>query len=119
MHSPGADRIELCAALEVGGISPSFGLIRKSIEIFQKNVFVLIRPREGDFVYSDDELEIMLSDIHLAREMGAGGIVSGALLQNNKIDIEKTQLLIEASGNLPFTFHRAFDLVQDYFYWNN
>ncbi|MBK8362864.1 MAG: copper homeostasis protein CutC [Bacteroidia bacterium] len=112
-HSAGADRIELCAALEVGGISPSFGLIRKSIEIFQKNVFVLIRPREGDFVYSDDELEIMLSDIHLAREMGAGGIVSGALLQNNKIDIEKTQLLIEASGNLPFTFHRAFDLVPD------
>lgn len=112
-HSAGADRIELCAALEVGGISPSFGLIRKSIEIFQKNVFVLIRPREGDFVYSDDELEIMLSDIHLAREMGVGGIVSGALLQNNKIDIEKTQLLIEASGNLPFTFHRAFDLVPD------
>lgn len=112
-YNAGADRIELCAALEVGGITPSFGLIKKAIELFQKNVFVLIRPRSGDFVYSDEEVEIMLSDIHLVREMGVGGIVSGALLQNNKVDIETARLLIEASGNLPFTFHRAFDLIPD------
>lgn len=112
-HNSGADRIELCAALEVDGITPSFGLIKKAIELFQKNVFVLIRPREGDFVYSKSELEIMLDDIHLAKEMGVGGIVSGVLLQNNKIDIERTQLLIAAAGSLPFTFHRAFDQIPD------
>lgn len=112
-HKAGADRIELCSALEVGGLTPSFGLIKKAIELFKRNVFILIRPREGDFVYSDDELEIMLSDIHLAKEMGVGGIVSGALLHNNKIDLEKTQLLLDAAGHLPFTFHRAFDLIPD------
>ena len=112
-HNAGADRIELCAALDVGGITPSFGLIKKAIELFRNNVFVLIRPREGDFVYSESELEIMLDDIHLAKEMGVGGIVSGVLLQNNKIDIERSQLLIDAAGTLPFTFHRAFDQIPD------
>ncbi|MBP6532592.1 MAG: copper homeostasis protein CutC [Bacteroidia bacterium] len=112
-HNAGADRIELCVALEVGGLTPSFGLIKKAISIFKKDVFVLIRPREGDFVYSNEELELMLDDIHLVKEMGVGGIVSGALLSNNKIDIEKTQLLLDASGLLPFTFHRAFDLIPD------
>ena len=112
-HNAGADRIELCVALEVGGLTPSFGLIKKAISIFKKDVFVLIRPREGDFVYSNEELELMLDDIHLVKEMGVGGIVSGALLSNNKIDIEKTQLLLDASGHLPFTFHRAFDLIPD------
>jgi copper homeostasis protein len=112
-HTAGADRIELCAALEVGGITPSFGLIKKAIDLFQKNVFVLIRPREGDFVYSESDLEIMLDDIHLAKEMGVGGIVSGILLQNNKIDVERTKLLIDAAGTLPFTFHRAFDQIPD------
>ncbi len=112
-HKAGADRIELCVALEVGGLTPSFGFIKKAISIFKENVFVLIRPREGDFVYSDEELELMLDDIHLVREMGVGGIVSGALHSNNKIDLEKTKLLIEASGKLAFTFHRAFDLIPD------
>ncbi|MBK7570737.1 MAG: hypothetical protein IPI10_03615 [Bacteroidetes bacterium] len=112
-HNAGADRIELCVALEVGGLTPSFGLIKKAISIFKKDVFVLIRPREGDFIYSDEELELMLDDIHLVKEMGVGGIVSGALLSNNKIDIERTKLLIDASGHLPFTFHRAFDLIPD------
>jgi len=112
-HNAGADRIELCVALEVGGLTPSFGLIKKAISIFKKDVFVLIRPREGDFIYSDEELELMLDDIHLVKEMGVGGIVSGALLSNNKIDSERTKLLIDASGHLPFTFHRAFDLIPD------
>lgn len=110
-YNAGADRIELCVALEVGGLTPSFGLVKKAISIFKKEVFVLIRPREGDFVYSDEEVEIMLDDIHIVKEMGVGGIVSGALLSNNKIDFEKTKLLIDAAGNLPFTFHRAFDLI--------
>ena len=112
-HNAGADRIELCVALELGGLTPSFGLIKKAISIFKRDVFVLIRPREGYFIYSDEELELMLDDIHLVKEMGVGGIVSGALLSNNKIDIERTKLLIDASCHLPFTFHRAFDLIPD------
>ncbi len=112
-HHAGADRIELCSALGLGGLTPSFALIKKAITVFQKNVFVLIRPREGDFVYSDDELEIMLDDINLVKEMGAGGIVSGVLMTNHKIDIERTKLLVKAAGHLPFTFHRAFDLISD------
>lgn len=112
-HNAGADRIELCVALEVGGLTPSFSLIKKAIDIFKKDAFVLIRPREGDFVYSDEEVELMLDDIHLVKEMGAGGIVSGILTSNNKIDIERTKLLVDATGHLSFTFHRAFDLIPD------
>lgn len=111
----GADRIEVCSALSVGGITPSFGLVKKAISLFSKNTFVLIRPREGNFIYSDEEFEIILDDIHLVKQMGVGGIISGALLSNNKIDVEKTKAMIDASGELPFTFHRAFDLIPDPF----
>ncbi len=109
----GADRIELCSALSVGGLTPSLAIIEAAVKIFPSGVFVLIRPREGNFVYSNEEFELMLRDIELVKSAGAAGIVSGVLLSTNKIDKERTRLLIKATSPLPFTFHRAFDLISD------
>lgn len=105
----GAGRIELCAGLSDGGTTPSAGLIAAVAERCQIPVFVLVRPRGGDFNYTEAELGIMLRDIQLAKSLGAAGIVTGALYVNDKIDIEKTQLLVSVARDLPVTFHRAFD----------
>ena len=107
----GADRIELCAELSVGGITPSFGLLEKISKEITIPVHVLIRPRSGDFCYTDDEFEIMKSDIQICKEFGFSGIVSGILNHDNSIDIQRTKELIELSKPLSFTFHRAFDCV--------
>lgn len=109
----GADRIELCSELGVGGITPSFGLIQKVVEELAIPVFVLIRPRSGNFVYSDEELDGMKRDIHICKELGCAGIVSGVLTSDNRIDVKRTQELIEISKPLEFTFHRAFDWVEN------
>ncbi len=109
----GADRIELCSELAVGGITPSLGLleeVRKNIRI---PVHVLIRPRSGDFVYSDAEFRIMLRDIAACRSLGFEGIVSGCLHPDGSVDEGRTGNLIEASGDCHFTFHRAFDRTPD------
>ncbi|HOY40075.1 MAG TPA: copper homeostasis protein CutC [Bacteroidales bacterium] len=105
----GAHRIELCSALDLGGITPSQGLIRSVCEAVSIPVFVLIRPRQGDFIYNSTELSLMNRDIELAIEAGAKGIVSGVLDATGCVDSKATQQLIRASGGLPFTFHRAFD----------
>ena len=107
----GAHRIELCTELAVGGLTPSYGLIKEVIENLDIPVFVLIRPRSGNFMYSDSEFEIMKQDIQLCRSLGCSGIVSGVLHANNTVDIERTESLIEFSKPLRFTFHRAFDCV--------
>ena len=109
----GADRIELCSALSVGGLTPSIAFIEAAKNYFEGDVFVLIRPREGNFVYSEAEFEIMLNDIAIAKKHGATGIVSGVLLSMNKIDIDRTRKLVDATYPFPFTFHRAFDSVAD------
>lgn len=109
----GAHRIELCSELAVGGITPSHGLIEKVTKEVPIPVHVLIRPRSGDFTYSDAEFEIMIKDIEFCKEIGSAGIVSGVLQSDNSIDIERTHKLIEASKPLNFTFHRAFDWVSD------
>ena len=109
----GADRIELCAELAVGGVTPSFGLLQLVREYISIPVNVLIRPRSGDFTYSDLEFEIMKRDIALCRELGFNGIVSGVLSKNFTLDYKRTKELIEASRPLQFTFHRAFDWVRD------
>jgi copper homeostasis protein len=110
----GAHRVELCDNLLEGGTTPSLGMI-KQVKKHAPNVkvFVIIRPRGGDFLYSDLEKEVMIEDILAAKEMGADGIVSGALIKDGSIDIEFTKKMIEACGNLPFTFHRAFDMCSD------
>ncbi|MDP5082564.1 MAG: copper homeostasis protein CutC [Winogradskyella sp.] len=107
----GAHRIELCQELSVGGITPSYGLLRQVKENLSISVFVLIRPRGGNFVYSDAEFEIMKHDIQLCKELGYEGIVSGVLKTDKSIDIERMRVLVELSKPLSFTFHRAFDEV--------
>jgi copper homeostasis protein len=105
----GANRIELCSDLSVGGLTPSHDLIKKVIEKLNIPVHVLIRPRDGDFAYSKKELETMLSDIEFCKKLGCSGIVSGILTSENTIDEKATRQLIEASYGMEFTFHRAFD----------
>jgi copper homeostasis protein len=111
----GADRIELCNVLGAGGVTPSFGFVehvRKNISI---PVHVLIRPREGDFLYSNDEFNSMLRDIEICKELGAEGIVSGILTANGSVDMSRCKELVEKARPLSFTFHRAFDLTADAF----
>ncbi|WP_430467338.1 copper homeostasis protein CutC [Winogradskyella ouciana] len=109
----GAHRIELCQELSVGGITPSYGLLKQVIEHFNIPVFVLIRPRGGNFMYSKDEFEIMKHDIEVCKELGCAGMVSGVLKDDKNIDIERTKELVELSKPLEFTFHRAFDEVKN------
>ena len=109
----GADRIELCSCLECDGLTPGAGLLTRVLESVDIPVFAMVRPRSGDFVYAHEDLSVMLAEIdHLSR-LGACGIVSGALTEDNEIDLKATEQLVKASGNLPFTFHRAFDSVSD------
>jgi len=109
----GAHRIELCSELAVGGITPSYGLLKAVREQVGIPVHVLIRPRSGDFTYSDGEFEIMRADIAICRDLGFDGIVSGVLKKDCSLDVKRTKTLIEASGKLKFTFHRGFDWVKD------
>ena len=107
----GAQRIELCSELTAGGITPSYGLIKKVIEAMSIPVHVLIRPRSGDFYYSDTEFQTMLEDIAICKSLGADGIVSGVLREDLQVDWDRTIALKKATGSCSFTFHRAFDLV--------
>lgn len=109
----GAGRVELCANLMEGGTTPSAGLIRSVVAHIHIPVFVIVRPRGGDFMYSAEEIEVMLRDIEAAKACGAHGIVSGALHANGAIDEDGTDALLEAAAPLPFTCHRAFDLTRD------
>jgi copper homeostasis protein len=109
----GADRIELCSELSVGGITPSYGLLKKISENITIPVHVLIRPRSGDFYYSTIEFEQIKKDIKICKEFGFNGIVSGVLNEDNSIDILRTKELITISKPLSFTFHRAFDCAEN------
>ena len=107
----GAHRIELCENLAVGGVTPNFELAKKVISELNIPVFILIRPRDGDFYYSIEEFEQIKKDIILFKDLGCKGIVCGILTKDNNIDISRTSELIELSKPLEFTFHRAFDEV--------
>lgn len=111
----GADRIELCSALSEGGVTPSAAFIEYAVKASTIPVNVLIRPRGGDFVYTSDEIDMMVSDINFAGRSGASGVVIGALLPNGDIDVEACQKMADTarSHNLSITFHRAFDLCSD------
>jgi copper homeostasis protein len=102
------DRIELCQDLEQGGLTPSAGMIQYAISK-EIETHVLIRPRAGGFNYSDLELEVILNDIQIAKQLGAKGIVVGVLQDNFELDILKLQRIKAVSGELELTFHRAFD----------
>ena len=107
----GAQRIELCEALELDGLTPQSGLIEKAVASGIR-VHVLIRPREGDFVYSKEERLLMEQQIASARRLGAQGVVWGALTAEGDIDMPLCRRLMEASQGLSVTFHRAFDVCR-------
>ena len=109
----GADRIELCKDLHLDGLTPDYKSAKRTIDKLEIPVFILIRPRGGDFIYSHEEFELMKRDILRFRKMGCKGIVSGVLNSDNSIDIKKTKELVELSRPLEFTFHRAFDKVNN------
>lgn len=109
----GATRIELCDNLLEGGTTPSIGMIRQLRKMLDIDIHVLIRPRGGDFVYSPEEAEVMLSDIRQASQYGVDGVVIGALLPDGTIDKNLTSRMIEAAWPLKTTFHRAFDFCVD------
>ncbi len=112
-QSAGAQRIELCSALDAGGITPSAGLIRAVVEALHIQVNVLIRPREGGFCYSDRELAIMLDDIQFCRDAGVNGVVVGALDKYGALDLSKLEAMREKAGNMEVVHHRAFDFCAD------
>ncbi len=112
-NEAGADRVELCDSLIEGGTTPSIGTISIAKELFDIDVFVLIRPRGGNFVYDNTEEEIMLRDIKQAAINGADGLVIGALNPDGSINYDQCCRLIEAAKGLPITFHRAFDHSKD------
>jgi copper homeostasis protein len=109
----GADRVELCDNLLEGGTTPSAGLIAACCERLRIPVHVLVRPRGGDFVYSEVDLDVMRRDIAVARQYGARGVVIGVLLPDGTIDLPRTRALVAAARPLSVTFHRAFDFTVD------
>lgn len=110
----GAQRLELCANLAEGGITPSLGTLEAALARCRGvRVHVLIRARPGDFVYSPAEVEVMVADVGAARRAGAHGVVLGALSPDGRVDRPTMSRLIEAAGDVPVTFHRAFDACAD------
>lgn len=109
----GADRIELCADLGIGGISPSLGMIQLAVERLRIPIHVMIRPRRGDFLYTDPEFTVMLRDIDAVKSAGVQGAVFGVLLADGSVDVERTSALVEAARPLSVTFHRAFDMCRE------
>ena len=110
----GAARLELCDALSDGGTTPSAGMIAACRERVSIPVFVIIRPRGGGFVYSESELDVMRRDIVAARGLGADGVVFGVLRRDGRVDEEQARSLVGVAGDLPVTFHRAFDFIPDH-----
>lgn len=109
----GAGRVELCTALELGGLTPSPAQIAMARERLRIPLYVLIRPRAGDFLYNDVECEVMLRDIEACVALGCDGVVLGVLDAEGEVDRSRCQALIDAAGRLGVTFHRAFDLSRD------
>lgn len=109
----GADRVELCANLPEGGTTPSAGMIREVRAVFSGGLMVIIRPRGYDFLYSEDEMAVMLHDIRVSRELGADGVVIGCLSADGSVDRERCSRLLDAARGMDVTFHRAFDMTRD------
>jgi copper homeostasis protein len=109
----GADRIELCAGLASGGLTPSQELIAASVRALTIPVYVLIRPRGGSFVFSAEEFALMRRQICAAREAGASGVAVGLLREDGRVDVERTRELVECARPMAATFHRAFDETPD------
>ena len=110
----GAYRVELCAGIPEGGTTPSFGEMRMARQLLQETkLHIIIRPRGGDFLYSQLEQEIMLHDINVARQFGADGVVFGCLTAEGNVDVPAMKKLMNAVGDMNVTFHRAFDMCRN------
>lgn len=109
----GADRIELCSELSVGGLTPAAKLMKKTCSVLKIPVMVMIRPRAGNFHYSEEEISQMKQEIDLAKKAGAAGVVFGLLTSKNQIDIENTRILADYATPLPVTFHKAIDELEN------
>ena len=114
-QNAGAHRIELCDNPEEGGTTASYGFIKAARKKLQIELFPIIRPRGGDFLYSDDEFEIMKADIKVCKDLGCDGVVIGMLTPDNKVDKKRCRVLVEYAYPLGVTFHRAFDRAVDPF----
>lgn len=109
----GANRVELCAAIPEGGTTPSYGEIVKARELLDIKLHVIIRPRGGDFCYTQLEVETMLEDIKLCQQLRVDGVVFGCLSANGSIDMKNMKRLMDSAKGLSVTFHRAFDVCKD------
>lgn len=112
-QTAGASRIELCDNPADGGTTPSYGLIQAAREILHIDLYVMVRPRGGDFLYSESEFEIMQADVEMCRELGCNGVVIGLLKFDGSVDKERTRTLVELAQPMGVTFHRAFDRTRD------
>ena len=110
-QSNGANRIELCENLAVGGTTPSYGTVNFCLEKLNIPIFPMIRARGGNFVYSKDEIKIMKEDIKIFKELGVKGVVLGCLTSDNKIDLELTKELVDLAYPMEVTFHKAIDEI--------
>ncbi len=111
----GAYRVELCAGIPEGGTTPSYGETAVARQLLNIKLNIIIRPRGGDFLYSEVEHQAMLHDIEMARKLGVDGVVIGCLNADGTIDMQRNKALIEAAGGMSVTFHRAFDMCRDPF----
>ncbi len=109
----GANRIELCENLVVGGTTPSYGTVKICLKKLNIPIYPMIRPRGGNFIYSKEEIAIMREDIKIFKELGVKGVVLGVLTGDNKIDIEKTKELVELAFPMEVTFHKAIDELEN------
>ena len=109
----GANRVELCSALVIGGLSPSVALFEKVKQVLNIKIHVLLRPRFGDFCYTDYEHEIIKEEVRKFRELGADGVVIGTLKPDGTLNMEQMKELVEEAGTMSITLHRAFDMCKD------
>ncbi|TIS57673.1 MAG: copper homeostasis protein CutC [Mesorhizobium sp.] len=112
-QTAGADRIELCASLVEGGITPSLGTVRAALELATVPFHVIARPRGGDFLYSETEYHSMVADVSALRDLGVAGVVVGCLNADGTIDEKRMSELVQVAGGLNVTCHRAFDMTRD------
>ena len=114
-QAAGAVRIELCDNPADGGTTPSYGLIKAAREVLGIDLYAMIRPRGGDFLYSETEFEVLKADIEMCKKLGCDGVVIGLLNRDGSVDTARTRTLVELANPMGVTFHRAFDRTRDPF----